>query len=96
VAFESQKARDRLREYVILQLPEHSSNGEAPFNLSIDYNGKYFFPFWVAYFQGARPDLFELMVFDPCTGLATAIGKQIVNKGFILLDEAKVDLPPWF
>lgn len=96
VAFDPREARIHLQEHVILQLSGHPSNGDASFSLNIEYSGKFFFPFWVAYFQGVRPDLFELMVFEPLTGMATAIGKQIVNKGFILLDEAKIDLPPWF
>ncbi len=96
VAYEPAYVRNTLRRHVIEKLPVDYSCEDGAFNLTIEYNGRYFFPFWVAYFQGARQDLFEIVVFDPLTGDASEIGKDIVEKGFILQEEARVDLPPWF
>jgi len=90
------EARDTVRRTVIAGLPSDVARKGLTFNLTLEYRGTFFVPFWVAYFQGARPGMFDFIVFDSQTGNPDVAAKDIVDRGFLILDERKDTLPPWF
>ena len=89
------EARKKVREVILSRLPNAINRGLG-YNLTLEFSGRYYVPFWVAYFQASRPGTFDFIVFDSQRGQVDKIAKEIVDRGFLILDERKDKLPPWF
>ena len=89
-------AKDVVRQKVLSSLPAEINRKGVSYNLTLEFRGQYYVPFWVAYFQGSRPGMFDFIVFDSQTGEIDSTAKDVVDRGFLLLDEQKDKVPPWF
>ncbi len=89
-------AKDTVRHKVLENLPAEINRRGVSYNLTLEFRGQYYVPFWVAYFQGSRPGMFDFIVFDSQTGEIDRTAKDVVDRGFLLLDEQKDKIPPWF
>lgn len=89
-------ARSKVRQHVLQKLPRDVERRGVLYNLTLEYRGTFYVPYWVAHFQGARPGVFDFIVFDSRTGEPDTVSKEIVDRGFLLLDEQDCSPPPWF
>ena len=90
------EAKDAAREAIMESLPKEIARKGEHFSLTLEHRGRLFIPYWVAYYQGSRLDVYDFLVLDADTGDVNDDAKDIVDRGFLMLDQMRIKAQPCF